>query len=174
MSVWSKIDETVLCLRAGRVTLPYPLQAQPAPETFRGRPIFDGTRCIGCAGCANNCPAREILVFDLCQEVRVLKYLGRRCTYCGRCADLCPEKAITMSREFENSTGAVADLQQRVEVFMSTCQRCGRCFVGGSLLDQLKMKGYRWDDLQNDRWVFGSRAYLEGEPVADDIRIELD
>jgi len=89
MSVLSKLEETLACLKAGRVTLPYPAQSQTVPEKFRGRPIFDAAKCIGCGGCANNCPAREILVFDVCQEVRILKYLGRRCTYCGRCADVC-------------------------------------------------------------------------------------
>ena len=100
MSILSKLKEALICLKAGRVTLPYPAEARPVPPNFRGRPIFDATKCIGCAGCANNCPAREILVIDLCQEIRILKYLGRRCTYCGRCADVCPEKAITMSHEF--------------------------------------------------------------------------
>ena len=62
MSLLSKLRETLVCLKAGRVTLPYPAQARPVPEKFRGRPIFDAAKCIGCAGCANNCPAREILV----------------------------------------------------------------------------------------------------------------
>jgi len=174
MSVLSKLEEALVCLKAGRVTLPYPAEAQPVPEKFRGRPIFDATKCIGCAGCANNCPAREILVFDVCQELRILKYLGRRCTYCGRCADVCPEKAITMSHEFENATNQIGDTQQKLDLFMSTCQRCGRCFKEPSVLEQLKMKGYRFDDLANDRWIFRSQSYIGNEPVADDIHIELE
>ena len=174
MSVLSKLEETLICLNAGRVTLPYPAQARPLSENFRGRPIFDAAKCIGCAGCANNCPAREILVFDLCQEVRILQYLGRRCTYCGRCADVCPEKAITMSQEFENATNNIGDLQQKLDLFMSTCQRCGRCFKGSSALEELKMKGYRFDDLQSERWIFRSRAFLESDSTVDDIKIELD
>jgi len=174
MSIMGKFKETIICLKAGRVTLPYPAQPQIAPPTFRGRPIFDAAKCIGCAGCANNCPAREILVFDPCQEVRILKYLGRRCTYCGRCADVCPEKAITMSKDFETGTGSIGDLQQQLELFMSTCQRCGRCFKKPSVLEQLKMTGYRLDDLRDERWIFRSQSYLEGEPLVDDIRIELD
>ncbi len=173
MSVLSKLKETVICLQAGKVTLPYPAQAEPTAKNFRGRPIFDATKCIGCAGCANNCPAREILVFDVCQEIRILQYLGRRCTYCGRCADVCPEKAITMSNEFENATPKIGDLHQRLELFMSTCQRCGRCFKGASVLENLKMKGYRFDELDNERWIYQSRAYFK-DPVADDIHIELD
>ena len=174
MSVLSKLKETVLCLKAGRVTLPYPAQPRPAPPNFRGRPLFNAAKCTGCAGCANNCPAREILVVDLCQEIRILQYLGRRCAYCGRCADVCPEKAITMSNDYETATNRIGDLQQRLELFMSTCQRCGRCFTVPSALEQLKMKGYRFDDVQNERWIFRSRAYLEGDQVVDDLPIELD
>ena len=174
MSMMSKLKEAMVGLQAGCVTLDYPAQPRPVAENFRGRPIFDAQKCIGCAGCANNCPAREILVIDLCQEVRILKYLGRRCTYCGRCADVCPEKAIVMSHEFENGTNSIGDLQQQLDLFMSTCQRCGRCFKSPSLLDELKMKGYRFDDLQNERWIFRSKAYLEGDTVVDDIAIELD
>ena len=174
MSLLSKLREAMVCFKAGRVTLPYPAQPQPVPPRFRGRPIFDAAKCIGCAGCANNCPAREILVYDVCQEVRVMKYLGRRCTYCGRCADVCPEKAITMSLEFETATDTIGDLQQHLDLFMSTCQRCGRCFKEPSPLEQLKLKGYRFDDVQNERWILRSQAYLEGDPVVDDIKIELD
>ena len=174
MSLISKIKETIICLNAGKVTLPYPVSPKPVGERFRGRPIFDVHKCIGCAGCANNCPAREILVFDPCQEVRVIKYLGRRCAYCGRCADVCPEKAITMSKEFENSTNDIHDIEQTLEIFMGTCQRCGRCFKNAGPLDQLMMKGYRFDDPKTDRWIYESKSYLDKEPVVRDIEIELD
>lgn len=174
MSFFSKIQETAICLRAGKVTLPYPAAPSPVPPRFRGRPIFDAAKCIGCAGCANNCPAREILVRDLCQEIRVIRYLGRRCTYCGRCADVCPEKAITMSPEFENATNRIGDIGQEIELFMSTCQRCGRCFKEPTILEQLKLKGYRFDDLAQERWVYRSQAYLAEDAVVDDLQIELD
>ena len=174
MSVISKLKEAMVGLKAGRVTLRYPFEPRVAPPNFRGRPIFDANKCIGCAGCANNCPAREILVLDVCQELRILKYLGRRCTYCGRCADVCPEKAITMSRDYETATNQIHDLEQRLELFMSTCQRCGRCFKEPTPLDQLILKGYRFDDLEQERWIFRSHTYFEDQPVARDIKIELD
>ncbi len=79
-----------------------------------------------------------------------------------------------MSHEFETATNQIGDLRQRLELFMSTCQRCGRCFKEPSPLEQLKLKGYRFDDIQSERWIFRSRAYLESEPVVDDLRIELD
>jgi hydrogenase-4 component H len=174
MSLLSKAKEAMICLKAGRVTLPYPSEPRSAPANFRGRPIFDPAKCIGCAGCANNCPAREILVFDVCQEIRIIHYLGRRCTYCGRCADVCPERAITLSQDFETATDKISDLQQHLELFMSTCQRCGRCFTERTPLEQLKLNGYRFDDLEKERVVFRSQAYLENEPVVDDIKIAWD
>lgn len=174
MSLIAKLRETALCLRAGRVTLPYPAKPRPTPDGFRGRPMFDISRCIGCGGCANNCPAREILITDVCQELRIIQYLGRRCTYCGRCAEVCPEQAITMSREFETATPRISDLRQRLELFMGTCQRCGRCFPEPSPLEKLKIKGYRFDDVEHERWVFRGETFLPGSPVWEDIPIELD
>ena len=79
-----------------------------------------------------------------------------------------------MSHDFETGTDSIHDIQQRLELFMSTCQRCGRCFTEPSALEQLKMKGYRVDDLANERWVFRSQSYLEGAPVVEDIPIEMD
>jgi hydrogenase-4 component H len=169
----SKLKEAIICLKAGKVTLGYPFTAEPVPTRFRGRPIFDGERCIGCGGCANNCPAREILISDVCQEIRVIKYLGQRCTYCGRCADVCPEQAITMSTEFETATNDKNDLQQELEIFMGTCQRCGRCFTNQGPFEQLMMKGYRFDDLAGGRWIFRSSSFLTG-PNESDVEIDLD
>ena len=147
MSMLSKFKEAMVGLKAGLRDAGLSGKPRPVAANFRGRPVFDAQKCIGCAGCANNCPAREILVFDVCQEIRILKYLGRRCTYCGRCAEVCPEKAITMSQDYETATNKIGDLEQRLDLFMSTCQRCGRCFKETSPLEQLKLKGYRFDDL---------------------------
>lgn len=151
MALMSKFKEAWLGLAAGNVTLPYPLAPHPPAPGFRGRPVFDVDKCIGCGGCASSCPAREILVMDPCQELRVIRYLGRRCTSCGRCAEVCPEKAITMSEDFELATDHMEDLEQRLTLFMGSCQRCGRCFKAATPLEALKLTGYRVDDLEAGR-----------------------
>ena len=174
MSLISKIKETLLGLKAGRVTLTYPLNPRPVPQRFRGRPVFDPDKFVGCAGCANNCPAREILISDTCQEIRVVRYIGRRCAYCGRCAELCPEKAITMSHEYENASESPHDILQDFGVWMSTCQRCGRCYKFGGALDALMMTGYRGDDLDGELWIYQSKSYFEADKVTDDIDITTD
>jgi hydrogenase-4 component H len=87
---------------------------------------------------------------------------------------VCPEKAITMSRDFETATNDIGDLQQEIEIFMGTCQRCGRCFKEPGPLDGLMLKGYRQDDLESERWVYRSESFLDSEAAVRDIEIELD
>ena len=165
MWLWNKIKQLAIPSRTGVVTLRYPYKPRPAPAGFRGQPVWDHTKCIGCAGCASNCPARTIFLRDICQEIRILLYDSSRCTYCGRCADLCPEKAITMSENFELATDNRQDITETVELFMMTCQRCGRCFdlEIKNALDKLQMLGYRYDSLEVRKVIRQSTPELEPE-----------
>lgn len=150
MWLTSKIKQVIMVLKPGVVTLGYPFEASVVPEGFRGLPLWDHRKCVGCGGCSNHCPARTILVRDVCQELRIMLYDSSRCTYCGRCAEVCPEEAIKMSDRFENATNDKADNTQRMELFMLTCQRCGRCYdmETTNAIDKLDLNGYRYDNLE--------------------------
>jgi hydrogenase-4 component H len=150
MWLTSKIKQVLLVLKPGVVTLKYPFVPRPAPENFRGAPYWDHTKCVGCGGCSNHCPARTIMVRDICQEIRVMLYDGSRCTYCGRCADVCPEEAITMTKNYELATGDKNDITETMELFMLTCQRCGRCYEmeTTNAIDRMDLRGYRYDNLE--------------------------
>ena len=138
----SKLKEALICIEAGRVTLPYPLAPHDPAPGFRGKVTVDPDLCFGCGGCANVCPARVIVIEDVSQYKRVLEFQWRRCTYCGRCAEVCPEKAVTLSQEFETATNDPNDLVIRVEVFMGPCQRCGRCFPPPTPLERMMKTGF--------------------------------
>ena len=144
----SKLKEAIICFKAGKVTLPYPFEPHDPESDFRGKPTVDVEKCIGCAGCANVCPARAIDVYDPCTEKRIMLYRLGRCTYCGRCAEVCPQKAITMSQEFETATNEAVDLTIRNTVYMGTCQRCGRCFEPPSALDKHYVTGIHSEPLE--------------------------
>jgi len=139
----AKLKEALICLKAGRVTLPYPFAPHDPAGDFRGRPVLDGDLCIGCAGCASVCPAGVISVVDTDRYTRELEFRWGRCTYCGRCAEVCPEGALSLSQDFRTATDAAADLVVRIEVFMGTCQRCGRCFPPPTPLERLDRIGFR-------------------------------
>ena len=143
----SKLREALICLRAGRVTLPYPFEPHDPAPGFRGKIVVDADLCFGCGGCANVCPAGVILVQDLGQLTRRLEFQWARCTYCGRCEEVYPEGAITMSQQYETATNASDDMVLTLEVFMGPCGRCGRCFPPPTPLDRLAVHGFRSDDV---------------------------
>ncbi len=146
----SKIKQVLLVAKPGVVTLSYPFAPHPVPKDYRGQPYWDHHKCIGCGGCAAHCPARTIMIRDVCQELRVMMYDGSRCTYCGRCADVCPEDAITMTPLYEMATGDKNDLSETMELFMATCHRCGRCYdhETGNSIDKMRNIGYRYDSIE--------------------------
>jgi hydrogenase-4 component H len=139
----SKLREALICIKAGRVTLPYPFAPREPELGFRGKIALDPDKCFGCGGCANVCPAGVIVVRDTAQLTRVLEFHWRRCNYCGRCEEVCPEDAITLSQQFETATNDARDMVMRLEVFMGPCQRCGRCFPPPTLLDKMMHTGFR-------------------------------
>jgi hydrogenase-4 component H len=144
--ILSKLKEAIICFRAGRVTLPYPFAPAPPEEGFRGKLAVEVESCVGCGGCAEVCPPRAIVVHDTSPAWRTVEFFLERCTYCGRCAEVCPEKAITMTREFETATDNPEDLHVRMEIYMGTCQRCGRCFPPPSTFDRIMQPGFRDGD----------------------------
>jgi len=139
----SKLKQALICLKAGRVTLPYPYKPLPPPEGFRGRPKVDIDKCIGCAGCANVCPSRAIEVTDLNEGWRRIQFHLTRCISCGRCQEVCPEEAVKLTDQFELSTNTTEDLTVAIEIYMDTCQRCARCFKPEHPLDKMMITGFR-------------------------------
>ena len=139
----SKIKEAAICFSNLRVTLPYPFgPGAEVAEGFRGKLDIEATRCIGCGGCANVCPARLIRFEDDGEKTRIAFILDR-CTYCGRCEEVCPENAIEMTTQFETSTNDKSDLYIDLELYMSTCARCGRCFETENSIDRIPTRRMR-------------------------------
>jgi hydrogenase-4 component H len=174
--VWltSKIKQVLLVLKPGVVTLKYPFKPHPVAKGFRGQPAWDHHKCVGCGGCAAHCPARTIMVRDVCQDLRVMVYDGARCTYCGRCADLCPEEAIAMTEQFELATGDRNDVTVQMELFMLTCQRCGRCYdlETSNRIDKLGLKGFRYDQLEMRAVIPRATERFEAKALEESDRYE--
>jgi hydrogenase-4 component H len=133
----SKLRQAVICLKAGRVTLPYPFAPHDPAPGFRGKLVVAADLCIGCGGCAHVCPAGVITVRDAGQYYRDLTFDWSRCTYCGRCEEVCPEGAVRLTPAYETATTRRADMLIRLRVFMGPCQRCGRCFPQPTPLERM-------------------------------------
>jgi hydrogenase-4 component H len=130
------IKEVLICLRAGRVTLPYPFVPVKAPPRFRGRPAIDGAKCLGCGACAEVCPPRLITVSDE-GGIRRVSLNYSRCTYCARCQEICPVGSMTCTEDFETGTAHRDDLSVSVELDLAKCKICATPFITHRLLAKM-------------------------------------
>ena len=89
------------------VTVQYPEERAPYPDTFRARHRLtlnrdDTANCTACFLCAVACPAECIYIEAGENETAIEKYAVRyeidtlRCIYCGLCVEACPCDAIRM------------------------------------------------------------------------------
>jgi Ni,Fe-hydrogenase III small subunit/Fe-S-cluster-containing hydrogenase component 2 len=98
------------------------------PEGFRAEPVVSSTKCIGCAACANSCPAGAIEIDDMGAD-RVVKFTHKDCICCATCEEVCPSKAVELTCKdkpwFENKETAISE----ATVELKKCLLCGLPFA---------------------------------------------
>lgn len=101
-----------------RVTIQYPAQRIPVPDTGRYRLHMETDDCIGCDKCARICPVDCITI----ETFRADGDLGKtsdgtvkrlylpvfdidmaKCMYCGLCTTVCPTECLTMTKVYDFS-----------------------------------------------------------------------
>jgi formate hydrogenlyase subunit 6/NADH:ubiquinone oxidoreductase subunit I len=95
-------------LRTGILTTRYPATHEQMPAGFRGKLVFDPTRCQadqGCAACVERC-LPEALHVSLASDgtsasTTSLTLDFGRCILCGLCVESCPADALRMSEDYE-------------------------------------------------------------------------
>ena len=90
-------------------TCKYPFVKAEVPEGFRGKQVFDISRCISCGLCSRDCPAKAIEMVDVDGKRRPLFHLDL-CIFCYQCAESCPRNAIKSSLIFELASTDKSDL----------------------------------------------------------------
>jgi len=100
------LDVLLARLKQGHRTMKFPDGPPPEmPERFRGRPLFDATKCPqGCHECADACPTEAITI-----DGKPRLDLGR-CLFCTDCLDACPTGAIHYSRDYRLTVRQREDL----------------------------------------------------------------
>lgn len=81
------------------ITRRYPFERKEAPERFRGKLIWDLSKCSGCQLCIKDCPANaiELIVIDKAAKRFMMRFHADRCTYCGQCVVNCRLKCLRQS-----------------------------------------------------------------------------
>jgi formate hydrogenlyase subunit 6/NADH:ubiquinone oxidoreductase subunit I len=109
----SVLREIIGNLLSRPVTILYPRDRVPVPDTFRGRVAISDDKCIGCSKCSLVCPAQVITMIDGPRDVEFKgKTLARKkrpqvklykCIRCALCERHCPTGAITLKHELSDS-----------------------------------------------------------------------
>ena len=66
-----------------------------AKKLFRSYPAVDKAKCVGCAKCAESCPAHIIKI-----ENKKAIFTKKGCISCFCCQEMCPMKAIYVKKRF--------------------------------------------------------------------------
>jgi NADH-quinone oxidoreductase subunit I len=118
---------TFVHLFAKNVTVQYPNERLPIPDTARNRLQLDAENCNGCNSCVRACPVNCISIETIKaaagDTVPPLRSGGKRalwvakydldmakCCFCGLCTEACPTTAIRMTKDFEYSSVDKTDL----------------------------------------------------------------
>lgn len=131
---WPKLRElreAVTSVAHGPYTASFPAEPTPLPKQIRGRPTYHPEGCIGCAACAEVCPARAIEVRDEPgaaggAPMRRLILHYDVCVFCGECVRCCTtQEGVTLSNEYELSGFSRAEMVQTVDKELVPCELCG-------------------------------------------------
>src|SRR5574338_340401 len=101
--IGSMVGDVLRSLFSKPVTQPYPFKRTEAPEAFRGKLVWDLSKCTGCMLCVKDCPANalELIVVDRAAKRFVMRFHADRCTYCAQCEVSCRAKCLELSPEWE-------------------------------------------------------------------------
>ncbi|KKM27188.1 hypothetical protein LCGC14_1577190, partial [marine sediment metagenome] len=131
-----KLRELKEALRAvifGPYTSRFPFEPHVPAEGFRGKPAFDDDGCVGCAACAEVCPALAIKYTDDTQAqppTRTIEQRYDKCIFCGQCELNCTTtEGIRLTDEYDLATLDRGECVQRIEHELVICEVC-RAVVG--------------------------------------------
>jgi len=124
-----ELAEAIRAVWKGPYTVAFPKRPTTIFERFRGRPKFSSTDCIGCAACAQVCPANAIEVLDRVEGTsgtRTLTTHLDNCIFCGQCEEYCTTSTgVHLSQEYDLATFDRSTAVETIQKDLLICESCG-------------------------------------------------
>lgn len=139
-----EVKEALISLFTFPYTTKYPFKPHKPFKNFRGKPVVDDERCVGCEACASICPAGAIqLIDDVKNKVRTIRRDFGFCIFCGKCEDYCitDPKSVVLSNEiFDMAVFNKKDLIENQKKELIVCEDCGEIIGAKKHLEYIYTK----------------------------------
>ena len=122
--------EAIKALIVGPYTSKFPKIAHDPHPNFRGQPVYNDEKCVGCTACVAVCPVEAL---DYKDDVnpdgpkRSMIHYTDTCIFCGRCEAACiaDNEGIKLSNDWELSFFERKEAQESIDKELQLCEDCG-------------------------------------------------
>lgn len=126
-----ELGEAVKSLFTKPYTSDFPRKPHVPHENFRGQPVFNPEKCLGCLACEEACPAGAIAHEDTTDppdaaKRRMIHYTDT-CIFCSQCQVACiaDHEGIKLGNEWELSYFDRTQASESIELDLQLCEVCG-------------------------------------------------
>ncbi len=125
-----ELGEAIKAAFTGPYTSKFPKQAHVPHPNFRGQPVFDTEKCLGCLACEEICPVEAIAHEDDPDgnpPTRTMIHYTDTCIFCGMCEDACinDHLGIVLGNDWELSYFDRKKSFETIEKELQLCEVCG-------------------------------------------------
>ncbi len=122
--------EAIKALIVGPYTSKFPYKPHIPHPNFRGQPIYNPDKCVGCLACEEVCPSEAIGHEDITDDSeprRLMIHYTDTCIFCGSCEAACiaDNEGIKQSNDWELSFFDRKEAQETIEKELQLCEICG-------------------------------------------------
>ena len=125
-----ELVEAIKALIVGPYTSKFPKVAYKAPPNFRGQPVYNAEKCVGCLACVHVCPVEALGFEDETSPdnpTRTLQHYTDTCIFCGQCEAACiaDHEGIKLSNDWDLAFFDRKRALESIDKELQLCEICG-------------------------------------------------